>query len=145
MKHWVIDTWVIEKCNPIDNECIDCVRFLIGVLDYGAICLDNEGEIMKEYSCHIKSHSFISKWWDRIVREKGHLCFFSGKLAAKHIEHLLDNLHFDPADIKFVGVASKTNDRLLASGDSDYDEEVCGYLHTQLGIAVISPEKAIPI
>lgn len=144
MKQWVVDTWVIEKCNDFsDDECLYCIKFLVTILDEDVLCLDVECDIEKEYYRYIKSGTFLSRWWYRMVREKGQVYFFSNKLSSKHERYLVDRLGFDRSDIKFVGVASKTKDNLLVSGDSDYNEKICDYLCNELAITVMCPAKAL--
>ena len=144
MKQWVVDTWVLERCNDFSsNDCLDCISFLCIILDYGTVCLDTEREIEAEYYRYIRSGTFLSRWWHRIVREKGQIYYFSNKLSNKHKVHLVNNLNFDQSDVKFVGVASKTRNRLLTSGDSDYNKDICNYLFNELTIRVICPKEAV--
>ena len=77
-----------------------------------------------------------------MVAEKGQIYFFSNKLSRKNRDYLVYKLGFDKDDIKFVGVASKTKDNLLVSGDSDYNPKVCDYLFTELAIRVMHPSAA---
>jgi predicted nucleic acid-binding protein len=143
LKHWVIDTWVIVKCLDLSSpEYLDCLGFLLKTLENGIIYIDLEGEIMREYYRYIRAKTIVSKWWEKITRETGRLAFFSNKLDNRYKDRLLCELHFDPDDIKFVGVASKTNDKLLVSGDSDYSREICDYLSQQLNIKVLCPVVA---
>ena len=143
MKHWVVDTWVIVKCLDYSCcECLDCHEFLLKTLKDGIICIDFEGEINHEYYRYIRKKTFVALWWEKVTRETGRLHFFSSGLANQHKDKLLIDLHFDPDDIKFVGVASKTNDKLLVSGDSDYNREICDYLYQKLNLKVLSPVLA---
>jgi predicted nucleic acid-binding protein len=143
MQQWVVDTWVLEKCNDFSSGiCVDCTAFLSAILENGRLCVDIEGEILEEYDRYIQPHTFLSHWRHRMVREKGQISFFSNKLSNKCEQHLLKNLHFHSDDIMFVAVASKTKDKLLVSGDSDYNENVCEYLNNQLSVTVVSPRKA---
>jgi predicted nucleic acid-binding protein len=140
---WVVDTWVIENCNDFSgNTCLDCIGFLSAILEKGLLCLDTEQEIEKEYYRYIKPRTFLSRWWQEMVKEKGQIRYFSNKLSNKHEQELLINLKFDESDIKFVGVASKTKHNLLVSGDSDYTEAICNYLCHELSITVIPPQIA---
>lgn len=143
MQQWVIDTWVLEKCNDFSSGiCVDCTAFLSAILENGTLCVDVEQEIEDEYYRYIQPRTFLSHWWHRMVREKGQISFFSNKLPNKCKQHLLNNLHFHSDDIKFVAVASKTKDNLLVSGDSDYNKNVCEYLYNQLSVMVVPPAKA---
>lgn len=143
MKQWVVDTWVIIKCMDFsDDESLDCIGLLSRMLDFGEICVDTEGTILTEYCRYLESGTFVSKWWETLVRQKGHICFFSNALSNKRKTHLIDNLKFDISDLKFVAVASKTKDNLLVSGDSDYNPQVCSYLTKEMGIKVLCPGDA---
>jgi ABC-type antimicrobial peptide transport system ATPase subunit len=112
------------------------------ILENGIICLDTENKIMEEYYKYIKPRTFVSRWWDRMVRDKGQISLFSNSLPGKHRGHLLHKLHFDESDIKFVGVARRTKDNLLVSEDSDYNSAVRDYLKETLGIQVLCPREA---
>ena len=146
MKQWVIDTWVLAKCCDCDSmEYMDCMSFMAMILENGTLCLDIEGDIEKEYDPYIKPRTYLSRWWERVVWEKHQVYFYSNKLKAKCEIYLIKKLGFDVDDIKFVGVASRTNDKLLMSGDSDYSEVVCAYLSGELGIIVKCPDEAISL
>ena len=66
MKQWVIDTSVLATSNSCDSaHYLDCVSFLMMVLQNGTICLDSEKEIQREYYTYIKSGTFLDKWWQK--------------------------------------------------------------------------------
>ena len=96
-----------------------------------------------EYSAYIKPRSFLFWWWHKIIGQTGHLCRWSNKLSAKHENKLINNLNFHNDDIKFVGVASRSTDKIIVSGDSDYNQKVCNYLRDSLGITVTHPASAL--
>ena len=144
MKQWVVDTWVLAKSNDADcADCIDCMDFLMHVLREGKLCLDFEEEIKAEYDRHIKPRTPIFWWWQKMIGQAGHLCFWSNKLSVKHENRLVNKLKFDNDDIKFVGVASRSTDKIIATGDSDYNQKVCEYLGDNLGITVMNPNSAL--
>lgn len=144
MKQWVVDTWVLEKCNDTDHsDCIDCIDFLTYLLRKGKLCLDSEEEIETEYSGHIKPRTFLFQWWSKIIGEAGHTSRWSNKLPSKHQNKLLNKLSFHDDDIKFVGVASRSTDKIVVTGDSDYTNTVRTYLKNELGITVTNPTSAL--
>lgn len=71
------------------------------------------------------------------------MMFRDGHLAAKYQDALLAKLHFDPADLVFVGVSSHTTDRILVSEESDYSERIRTYLLEELGVTVLSITDAL--
>lgn len=146
MKQWVVDTWVLAKCNNTDcGDCVDCMDFLMSVLRRGKLCLDHEEEIEAEYDGHIKPRTPLFWWWQKMIGQAGHFCRWSNKLPVKHENRLVNKLNFHNDDIKFVGVASRSTDKILVSGDSDYNQKVCEYLRNNLGITVMSPVSALSI
>ena len=146
MKQWVVDTWVLAKCNDTDcADCIDCMEFLMYVLRRGKLCLDSEGEIETEYDRHIKPRTPLFWWWQKMICQAGHFCHWSNKLSVKHENRLVNKLKFHNDDIKFVGVASRSTDKILVSGDSDYNQKVCECLRDNLGITVMNPVSALSI
>ena len=80
-----------------------------------------------------------------MIGQVGHLCYWSNKLQVKHKNRLLNKLNFHNDDIKFVGVASRSKDKILVSGDSDYNQKVCKYLIDNLGITVVNPVSELSI
>lgn len=145
-KQWVVDTWVLEKCNDTDCvDCVDCIDFLTYIRRRGKLCLDHEKEIDSEYSTYIRPRTFLFQWWLKMTGEAGHLCRWSNKLPVKHKHKLVNNLNFDNDDIKFVGVASRSTDKIIVSGDSDYNQKVCQYLINNLGVMVMHPVYALNI
>lgn len=144
MRQWVVDTWVLEKCNDnSDTNCLVCVAFLSMLLIKDKLCLDFEKDIEKEYWGHIRPRTWLSKWWEKMVREKGHLYYWSSYLPDKHRENLVNKLKFHDDDIKFIGITARSKDKLLVSGDSDYNTKVCNYLYNELHIIVMGPSTAL--
>ena len=145
MVQWTVDTCVLVKCTDTnDMDCIVCSVFLGSIESRGKICLDLEGEIEHEYAPYIKSNPWLSMWWRLISRQVGHISYRSNKLFNRHKRHLLERMDFHDDDIKFVGVASRSDDKIIVSGwDSDYCQEVCDYLKDEVGIVVVNPHKAL--
>lgn len=145
MKQWTVDTCVLVKCGDTDDtDCIVCSVFLGQILRDGKLCLDHEGEIEGEYAPYIRANPWLVTWWYMITRQVGHLAFWSNKLSERHRRRLIEKLDFDDSDIKFVGVAARSVDKILVSGwDSDYTVAVCQYLKEKIGISVITPEFAL--
>ena len=140
---WVIDTWVIQKCNETDQAtCLEAIQLLIRILNKDALCLDFEGEILAEYYGHIKPRTYVARWWEEMRRYTNKFAYFSGKLGRRHVLNLVTNLHFDRSDTKFVAVAHRTQDHLIVSEDSDYSTEVCDYLLSELSVKVLSLHNA---
>ena len=75
------------------------------------------------------------------MRQTDQIRFFSNKLNYG-INAPLNNLGFDRSDVKFVGVASRTADNLLVTGDSDYTDNIRTYLRDQLMIIILHPTEA---
>ena len=73
----------------------------------------------------------------------GKMVRYSNSFAAKQREALVQTLHFDRSDIKFVAVASKTKEKYLVSEDSDYNTAIKNHLLTNLKIQVLDLANAI--
>ena len=78
-----------------------------------------------------------------MIGQVGHLCYQSNSLAGRHERRLLNNLNFDSDDIKFVGVASRSVDKIIVTGDSGYNQTVCRYLKDMVGIEVMNSSSAL--
>lgn len=140
---WVVDTWVLAKCNDTtDTLCLKASELLIRILNREIICLDSEGEITREYYRHIRPRSFVANWWEEMRKRNDKFLFFSNKLASRHRDNLVNKCNFHNDDIKFIGVASKTRDRLLVAEESDYNADVCKYLNDALSVRVLCLTEA---
>ena len=143
-RRWVVDTRVLAKCNDTDCvDCVDCTGFLHKLLIEGKLCLDPEEEIVTEYNRYIKPRSYLFWWWHKMIGQAGHLSYCSSKLSIKHKNRLVNDLGFHDDDIKFVGVATRSADKLLVSGDSDYNQAICEYLMNEFGVRVMTPDIAL--
>lgn len=144
MLQWVVDTWVLVKCGETNEPiCLGAVSFLFRILKRDMLCLDFEGEILKEYNKYFAPHTHVSRWWDEMVKHGHKFAWRSNKLNEKHRHNLINKLGFDKSDIKFVGVAEKTNDRLLVAEESDYCKGVCDYLERNLSIKVLDVHQSL--
>lgn len=100
---------------------------------------------MTEYWNNAPSGTFVGQWLREIYKVEGRIVYRDGNLSADHKYVLLGKLRFDQSDLPFVAVAAETTDRLLVSEESDYTTEVKEYLLTELGIRVLSIEKALAL
>ena len=141
---WVVDTWVLETAeNPEDDRALSAIAFLTEILENHCIAVDEEGEIVKEYhQGHIKPQTLVALWW-ALIQGRGKIYRYSKSFSKGHSQYLLQRLRFDPSDIKFVAIASKTGDKFLVSEDSHYTEAVQQYLRQPLGITVFSISDAL--
>lgn len=140
---WVIDTWVLETASGTGDKMFDAVLFLGEVLMRHAVALDHEGEIRREYQNHIRPGTPASQWWQRLWAQGGKVAFYSGRVPNAHRRQLINELHFDQSDLKFVGVAYNTPDRLLVAEESDYTAEVKAYLSSSMGIITFDRADAL--
>jgi hypothetical protein len=138
MVQWVVDTWVLEKCGEAhDPASLKALQLLSRILEKDMLCLDLEGDILKEYLPHMKPRTHVATWWAEMRKQNSKWAFHSQKLPNAFEQNLVHRLSFDPADLKFVGVAHKTHDHLIASEDSDYSSNICNYLYNVMSIRVI--------
>jgi len=140
VKEWTIDTWVLYKVNEGD---LDAHTFLIFILKHRhRIVFDQEGHIANEYKRCFQQHNnkFLFKWFEALKRHNA-IMFYSGKLSQEHKQALL-RMKFDPSDLVFVAVASRSKDKLLVSEDSDYTPAVCNYLKQNLQVQVLKLTEA---
>ncbi len=133
MTIYTVDTGVLAWA--ADNECqnyLEAVSFLANVLDGNAVAVDYRGAIIDEYRRH--SQGYAKRWLAKALTK---LHFRDDQVPKRIRQHLLERLSFHNNDLKFVGVASRTKDKLLVIGqDEDYSEPVKTYLTTNLGVTV---------
>lgn len=142
----VVDTWVLEKCDSEEAELsLAAVSLLHSIFRSHSLALDTEGKIKEEYMNHIRPNTNAAKWWSLMVGRVGKFQYYSNHLAQANKSHLLNNLHFDSSDIKFVGVVSKTQCHYLVAEESDYSAKVKAYLGTQIGVKVITVNEALDL
>lgn len=141
MIYWTLDCWVLANCNDCAcDEYMNCISLLIKIKERDGICLDDLGEIYKEYTKHLLPRTFISKWWKVISRSTGKIHSCSSHLPSRY-GNKLNSMRFDSDDIKYVGTAFNSPDRKLVAGESDYSTEVRDYLSNSCNIEVIHPSK----
>ncbi len=118
-KYLVIDTWVLEKAstprnNPTETQIeiqSKAVELLARIVSQcHRVVLDYDGEILSEYSRHIRG--FVGEWLQMVMK-------YPQKMQYRPRGHVpLSN--FDPADVKFLEVAVNTPHRIVVSGESDF-------------------------
>jgi len=142
VKEWTIDTWVLYR---VDEQDFDALEFLLIVLRQHRVVFDHERKIEQEYQRCLRRtrNRYLEEWFKRLVSRKARV-FYSSKLDRRHEQALL-RLKFDESDFPFVAVASRSKDKLLVSEDSDYTQQVCNYLQSQLKVQVLSLAKALEV
>ena len=145
---WVIDTWVLYQVSdfqaPIRARTAEHFLAVILLKGQHKVAVDSEGKIEGEYRSCINNpkNEFQKQWWIHIKWMANRVVSYSGNLPNKHVNHLIQRLHFHDDDLPFVGVANKTKDKLLVAEESDYAPKVRNYLKNNLRIRVMSVEEA---
>jgi len=152
---WVLDTWLFgvvadgqrPEALPDQRRRARAAISLLHQIEEHEHCVavDFKGEISAEYSRYIPARSLVQDWWVSMQQLAGRIYLETGDLAGQHAAQLRNRFRFHDDDVKFVGVASRTADRLLVSEDSDYTVEVKEYLKEELGITVLSLEEALEL
>jgi hypothetical protein len=139
MKEWTIDTNVLYKV--AEEYDYDALEFLVSVRGKHMVVFDYDGHIMEEYrKCLNKTRNrYLVKWFNKVQGEN-RCVWYSSSLRSQHKQALL-NMKFDPSDLPFVGVASRSKDKLLVSEDSDYTSTVRRYLGDRLNVHVLSIQQ----
>lgn len=141
---WVLDTWVLATASdPHNSKALDALSLLNEILHKHSVVLDIEGEILNEYKRHlyVSHQTHVKQWWTQ-MQLKGKYSFVTSKLNQRPKHHLLNKLSFHSDDIKFVGVASNSKDKLLVSEDSHYTPEVRQYVYKSLRVHVMDLSEA---
>lgn len=143
-RDWVVDTWVLKTVENLDDSrCHDALDFLLEVKNNHRIILDEDREIEKEYWRNMKPRTHVSKWWKSMQKVSGKIIYKAGTLSNEAKGCLLNDLGFDPADIKFVNVAYSGDPGLLVSEDGDYTTSVKEYLRDEVQIECLGVFDAL--
>lgn len=141
---WVIDTYVLYQAA---DYILTAQHFLtsISLKPQHKVAVDLGRCILRQYEKCFKrtknKNEFPQKWWRRIKDTSNKLTFRHGKVSNRCNKHLQDLCcHND--DFPFIGVASRTKDKLLVTEDSDYTSEIRKYLKKELLVQVMSIEEA---
>lgn len=140
-RQWTIDAWVIYVASDSTQELyLKAVEFLNAVAIEGRICVDHGGKILDEYEACFAGFptGFPVKWFDRMQRS-GRIDFLAENLSEK-VKRRLKRLHFHDDDLVYVAVASRSVDKVLVTGDSDYTAEVRTCLRDHAGVKVVDLE-----
>ena len=117
--HYVLDTEVLVVASMGDQAlCLDAVALLHAIRERHLIALDNEGEIMREYSRYMRPATLVAQWWSQMVTRRK-ISYYSSRLTRLHAAKLRD-VSFHASDCKFVGVACRTPSKLLVAEESGY-------------------------
>lgn len=144
---WVIDTWMFYQASDfqVPTRAFTVMHFLTEILrSQHKVAIDREGKIEGEYKRCFGNpkNEFQRKWWIHIRWSASKVVSYAGNLPKKHANYLIQRLHFHNDDLPFVGVASKTKDKLLVAEESDYTLRVREYLKNNLGIQVMPIDEA---
>ncbi len=121
---------------------LDAATFLRSIRKEHFIALDPKGEIRREYERNLKGKTAAGKWLADIIG-KNRVIFTRKQLPKTDEDQLINDLGFHNDDLKFVEVAHRTKDKLLATEDSDYTEEVKEYLFSNLKVDVLNIESGL--
>lgn len=145
---WVIDTEVLYKASNFQApaKALQTHHFLTNIWEspQQKVAVDSEGKIEAEYERCFSDpkNEFQWQWWKYIKWNAKKVVSYPGKLSNEHTNHLIRSLRFHNDDLPFVGVASKTRDKLLVAEESDYTTQVREYLKSELQVRVMSVEEA---
>lgn len=133
MSKYVVDTCILVNANQDMGEAFPIVKLLITLLNGHEICLDSEGEILKEYENNGLYEGFSGEWYKNMQRS-ARITYVKKTIGRKPKNELL-RMRFDPDDIKFVATAHVCGKRII-SNDTDYNEEIINYLLEKMEIRV---------
>ena len=124
MPEFVIDTQIIVRAGLEDGRVY--TSFLAAFLNstLTQLAIDEQGTIQAEYDLKIGSDRF-GKIWLKQMATNARIAKYKKKPVPKGVRvELLDKLHFDPSDIKFVETTSVTPTKRLVAEDDDYSPQV---------------------
>lgn len=137
----VIDTEVLVKAST-DDSCIQR-DFLIefGMTEILKVTL--EPTIEQEYTNKMSSDKFGHSWLKMLATRNRTVRRHRARLKRSVRNELLDKLHFDPDDLKFVLLALASALKRLVAEEDDYSGKVCKLLHKKEKLVIESSGQAI--
>lgn len=119
------------------------------VVQVGTLCIDTEGQILREYERNLGTAPGYRKAYQRLVQRQAiHYC--SSHLSTRHVSKLRASQCHEPSDHIFIGVAYNSG-RILVSEDSDVGKGPKGhesphcdalkYLTVDMGLKVLDARE----
>jgi hypothetical protein len=132
-----IDTQILVFASSGDEECA-YYQFLSEFMNCHKLLVAIDPYIQQEYNDKMRPDRF-GQYWLTAMAKHGRVVSrdrIDIKRAVKR--ELLDDLHFDSGDIKFVRLALVTEAKRIVAEDDDYSEAVRKLLKKGLGLVVES-------
>ena len=143
MAEWVLDTWVLQIAQDCTHpKSLQALSLLEEIKKNHRIAVDHGRHVLTEYFDNTLGRTHAGQWLSIMHSRSNKLFFRTGKLSNRHESELIDELHFDRSDLVFVALASEGPDKLLVAEESDYTPEIKQYLAQELGVSVLTIEKA---
>jgi len=142
----VLDTWALQIAQDCCHaKSLQTLALLEAIRQGHRITIDHNRSVLQQYSNNTKGNSHAAQWL-KVMLSRGDKIFWrTGRLSHRHERELVDCLRFDRSDVVFVALASEGPDRLLVAEESDYTPEVIRYLARELGVTVLTIERALEI
>ena len=100
------------------------------------VVIDQEGDILEEYSQHIRVNDFLRKWWIAVSS-------LVGKLTTRPRAQMTLDIDLDPDDVKFLEVIVNAPHRILVTGNSDFLAIRDHQRIRDLGVRILTVEEAL--
>lgn len=138
---WVIDTDVLVRAEDLAIDHGMNIFQMLGRLTDGnhRIVVDYTHQVLGQYYGNLSPTGWVFKILKQLVT-RGQINYVSGNVP-RNLSEGLDSLRFDIDDYVFVGVTSRSADRVLVAEESDYSPDVVRFLSDH-GISVINCSAA---
>jgi hypothetical protein len=136
-RSYVLDTQILIEASKGDTDLsLEAVDLLNAIRRRHRLAVDDANKILEEYYRHLGRGSHGHTWLSAMFRENL-LSYHPHRLSARRIR-ALDAIRFDPSDVKFVGVACRTFDKVLVAEEDDYwNHQSCRCLQSELGLTLL--------
>jgi len=138
---WVIDTDVLVRAEDLAIDHGMNIFQMLGRLTDGnhRIVVDYTHQVLGQYYGNLSPTGWVIKILKQLAT-RGQINYVSGNVP-RNLSEGLDSLRFDIDDYVFVGVTSRSADRVLVAEESDYSPDVVRFLSDH-GISVINCSAA---
>lgn len=133
-----IDTQILFAAD--DAKC--CQRELLLLIEAEAsLTIAIEKTIVQEYDNKMRAERF-GQYWLRMMAATGRTTVRAkSRILKSVVVELLDKIHFDPDDIKFLQVAISTETKTLLAEEDDYSPQVKKIMHKKHKLCICTSDE----
>lgn len=149
MQSFVVDVQVLMIGSGLSAPGDDgtCRRLMAYIKEHGdlRLTLDSESLIKTQYEAKLSPQTFGRDWLQEML-SRGRVSFVERAKLSKGVSQAIRATGLVGEDLNYyVRTAAASNDRVLVSDDSDYDEPTCKVLKKKLDVVVLGAKDGVDV